>query len=105
LAETGILGFIPYVTVQVLLVSAFWTLRKRDTRDSRLAWTFFLYIFLSYWINGMTLACGYDSDLNLWLVLAISVIYKYAISERALPGSIASRTRLIPVAESAELVY
>jgi O-antigen ligase len=83
LAETGLLGFIPYVAAQVLLVSVFWGVRKRGTRDSQLAWTYFLSIFLCYWINGMTLASGYASDLNLWFIFAIAILYKYSITEKA----------------------
>jgi O-antigen ligase len=83
LAETGILGFVPYVAAQVTLVLAFCKLRKRRTRDSQLVWTSFLYVFLGYWINGMMLASGYSSDLNLWFVFTIAILYKYAITEPA----------------------
>lgn len=82
LAETGILGFIPYVTAQVTLFLAFWRLRKQPTRNAQLAWTYFLYIFLGYWINGMTLASGYSSALNLWFIFSIAVLYKCSITER-----------------------
>jgi hypothetical protein len=44
-------------------------------------WTYFLYIFLSYWVNGMTLASGYNSDLNLWFILAVATLYKYSIED------------------------
>lgn len=85
-SETGILGFIPYVTAQVMLVLMFWRVRKRRTQASQLVWSSFLYIFLSYWVNGMTLAVGYNSDLNLWFIVALCVVYKYAMSEPVHPG-------------------
>lgn len=83
LAETGILGFIPYVTAQVTLFLAFWRLRKQPKRNAQLAWTYFLYIFLGYWINGMALESGYSSDLNLWYIFSIVVLYKFSMTENA----------------------
>ena len=82
LAETGILGFIPYVTAQVALFLAFWRLRKQPERRTQLAWTYFLYIFLGYWINGMSLGSGYSSDLNLWFIFSIALLYKFSVSEK-----------------------
>jgi O-antigen ligase len=85
LAETGALGFIPYVAAQVLLFCAFWTVRRRNTPDSRLVWKYFLYLFLGYWISGMSGASGFNSDVNLWYVFAISVLYKYQMTDTAIP--------------------
>ena len=48
--------------------------------ESKLIWTSFLYIFLGYWINGMSLASGYYSDLNLWYLLVIAIMMKFAVS-------------------------
>lgn len=81
LAETGLLGFIPYVIAQVTIFLAFWRLRRRSTRNAQLAWTYFLYIFLGYWINGMALQSGYSSDLNLWYIFAISILYTFSMTE------------------------
>ena len=81
LSETGLVGFAPYVTAQILLVMAFWKIRRRDVADAKLVWTYFIFIFLTYWVNGMTLASGYNSDLNLWFIFTISVLYKFAITE------------------------
>jgi len=80
LAETGLAGFIPFILSQFLLVVAFWKLRTRG-RSGKQAWIFFLYIFLSYWISGMALTSGYYSDLNLWYLFSLAVLYKYAISK------------------------
>ena len=83
LAETGILGFIPYVTAQVMIFLVFWRLRKQPNRNAQLAGTYFLYIFLGYWIHGMGEQSGYSSDLNLWFVFSIAVLYKYSMTEKA----------------------
>jgi O-antigen ligase len=94
LSETGVVGFVPYVAAQVLLVMAFWKIRRRDTRDAKVAWTYFIFIFLCYWTNGMTLASGYNSDLNLWFVFAICVIYKFAMTDNELSWNDAWSSRL-----------
>jgi O-antigen ligase len=80
LAETGLAGFAPYVASSILLVIAFWRLRRNAKADGRLAWMFFLYIFLSYWISGLALTSGYYSDLNLWSMFSIAILYKYVLT-------------------------
>lgn len=80
LAETGLTGFIPYVVSQVLLVIAFWKVYRSGLPDSQLIWKCFLYTFLGYWINGMSLTSGYYSDLNLWYLLVTAILMKYAVS-------------------------
>lgn len=80
LAETGVLGFVPYVAAQVTLFLAFWRLRKQPNRNAQLAWTYFLYMFISYWIVGFTLQSGYSSDINMWFMLSIAVMYKYSMA-------------------------
>jgi hypothetical protein len=64
-----------------LLVGAFWRVRKWDTPVARLVWIFFLYVFLGYWINGMSLASGYNSDVNLWFIFALAIFYKYWMTD------------------------
>jgi O-antigen ligase len=83
LAETGILGFIPYVTAQVMIFLVFWRMRKNPHRNPQLAWTYFLYMFLGYWIHGLGESSGYLSDLNLWYIFAVSVLYKFSMTENA----------------------
>jgi hypothetical protein len=83
LAETGLSGFVPYFVAQVLLVGVFWKIYRSHSPESTLIWTTFLYIFLGYWINGMSLASGYYSDLNLWYLLALAVLMKFAVSRYA----------------------
>lgn len=80
LAETGLAGFLPYAFSNVLLIIAFWKLRQSSKVEGRLAWTFFMYVFLSYWVSGLALTSGYYSDLNLWFMFSVAVIYKYATS-------------------------
>lgn len=83
LAETGLTGFVPYFVSQVLLVVAFWKIYRSHLPESKLIWTTFLYIFLGYGINGMSLASGYYSDLNLWYLLVIAILMKFAVSQNS----------------------
>jgi O-antigen ligase len=83
LAETGLMGFVPYVAAQVLLIMAFRKLRTLKTHQCRTVWIFFLYVFLGYWISGLSLTAGYYSDLNLWYMFVLMVLYKYAITEES----------------------
>lgn len=87
LAETGLLGVIPYLTAQALLFAVFWRMRRSSSENSRRAWTYFLYIVLGYWIHGMDESSGYISDVNLWFVFAVAVLYKYSISRELPQGS------------------
>ncbi len=79
LTETGLVGFLPYFLSQCLLVAAFW--KRRGSVGGKLAWPFFVYVFLSYWITGLSIASAYYSDLNLWYLFCFAVIYKYVITE------------------------
>ena len=90
LAETGLTGFIPFLVAQVYFFRAFWKLRRLRNPDTLLATTFFLYVFLTYWINGVMLTSGYYSDLNYWYLFVSAVLYKFAITE---PLTEASRVR------------
>lgn len=95
LAETGLVGTVPFVAAQVLLVAVFW--RVRDSRAGRLAdmWLYFLAIFAAYWVLNMDFGIGYYSDLNLWFVFALSVIYRYGC-ERNVGAQVLSRVRYRP---------
>jgi O-antigen ligase len=79
LAETGILGFMPYVIAHVLLLKGMWQLRRSSLSGS-LAWKFCFYMFLAYWITGLTESSGY-SPLNLLYVFAITVAHKLVITD------------------------
>jgi O-antigen ligase len=78
LADTGVTGFIPFVLAQIFLFRAFWRLRKHGSPQAVLASTFFLYVFLSYWVTGVMLTSGYYSDINLWYCFVVGVLYKFA---------------------------
>ena len=78
LTEDGILGFVPYVIAHVLLFRAMWQLR-RLSRSGYLAWKYYFYLFLTYWITGLTESSGY-SPLNLWYMFAVAVLYKYVLT-------------------------
>ncbi len=79
LTETGIIGFVPYVMAHVFLLMAMWQLRQLSSSGC-LVWKYYVYLFLSYWITGLTESSGY-SPLNLGYVFAVTVSYKYALTE------------------------
>lgn len=81
LAETGLLGIIPYLTAQGMLFAIFWRMRRSPSVNARHAWTYFLYMFIGYWCLGMDESSGYISDLNLWFMFAVAVLYKYSIDQ------------------------
>jgi O-antigen ligase len=78
LAETGILGFVPYVMIQVLLSMAMWQLRRSSSSGS-LVWRYYIYVFLSFWITGLTESTAF-SPLTVWYVFVVAVFYKYAMT-------------------------
>jgi O-antigen ligase len=82
LTETGILGFVPYMLASVFLFRQMWQLRQWSS-SGYLASKYFLYMFLSYWITGLTEGSGY-SPLNLVFVFAVAVSCKYVLSDPAL---------------------
>ena len=98
LAETGLLGFLSYLLSQIFLVLAFWKLREGCTPSGSIAWSFFLYIYLGYWITGLALTSGYYADLNLWFVFSIGLVYKYAIQEQE-AGRATANSPLDPLGE------
>lgn len=79
LAETGMLGFLPFVLSQLLLVLAFRRLCS-GRGELLVVWATFLFIFLAYWVNGMSLESGYFSDLNLYYMCALAILFKYGIT-------------------------
>jgi len=79
LAETGLLGFVPYVLMHALLFSAMWKLRKQSP-SAHLASKYLLYLFLTYWITGLTESSGHEFS-NIWYAFAVIVIYKYSVTE------------------------
>jgi O-antigen ligase len=91
-AEMGVVGLVPYLISQILLIVAFWRLRRRGERGER-AWKYFVFVFLSYWIPGLTASTGQAGDLNIWFAFALALLYRYGIGEARDEG-----TPLLPVA-------
>jgi hypothetical protein len=83
LADTGLLGFLPYVLSQILLLKAFWKARTKRTAPAALASRSLLYLFLVYWINGLNISSLYSSDLNLWFLFTSTCVYKFGIADEA----------------------
>jgi len=63
-----------------LLVMAMWQLRRRSA-SGRLVWKYFVFMFLVYWITGVTESSGFTGTLNMWYAFAVAVAYKYALTE------------------------
>ena len=80
LAETGILGFVPCIAAQFFLLRSFWRLRRHGTQDAVLASNFGIYVFLAYWITGVSLSSGYYSDINMWYLFVIAVLWRFALT-------------------------
>jgi O-antigen ligase len=78
LTETGILGFVPYVVAQILLLRSMWQLRRLNY-SGYLAWKYFVYLFLTYWITGLSESSGYG-PLNVWYMFVVAVIFKYVLT-------------------------
>ena len=79
LTETGAVGFVPYVLAQIFLLTAIWRLRRWPGSGS-LAWKCGVYLFLTYWITGLTESSGYG-PLNLWYAFVLAALYKYVMTE------------------------
>lgn len=84
LTETGLLGLAPYIMATVFLFRQMRQLRQSFS-SGYLVWKYFVYMFLTYWITGLTEGSGY-SPLNLWYVFAISVFCKYVLTESSVPS-------------------
>jgi O-antigen ligase len=80
LAETGLIGFVPWLLSQILLIRCFWRLRQSGRPDGNTAWRWFLFAFLGYSINGLTLSIIYSVDINYWYIFALMLFYKFAVT-------------------------
>jgi O-antigen ligase len=76
----GVVGLLPYLLSQVLLIVAFRHLRSRGERGER-AWRYFVYVFLGYWIPGLTWTSAQSGDLNIWFMFALCLLYRYGLGE------------------------
>jgi O-antigen ligase len=83
LSETGLAGFTTLALSHGLFFLAFWRVRRTKAPGALLVWPFFLYLFLSYWLNGLSISTIYSSDLNFFYVFVTTALYKYVITEHA----------------------
>jgi O-Antigen ligase len=72
LAEEGCIGFLLYVAAQVFFVRAMWRLRRLN----RLGWRVYLYCVLVYTIYGLDVGMAYYSDLNLFYMFVLGIIFQ-----------------------------
>lgn len=96
LTETGAVGFVPYVLAQIFLFLAIWRLRLWPGSGS-LAWKCGVYLFLAYWITGLTESSGYG-PLNLWYAFVLAALYKYVLTE---PDAASSPENEVPGEDAA----
>jgi hypothetical protein len=75
LAEEGLAGFLCYVAAQALLIGAMWKIRKAYPPG----WLAFLYCILVYVLIGLDFATVYFSDINLFYVFILGVLYQMQI--------------------------
>jgi hypothetical protein len=71
LSEDGIVGLLFYVLAQVFFVRAMWRIRKAHPPG----WLAFLYCFLSYVLIGLDFGTVYFSDINLFFVFILGIIF------------------------------
>ena len=79
LTETGLLGFVPYVLAQVLLLRAMWQLRKLGSCGYSV-WKYYIYVFLCFWITGLTESSAY-SPFAFWYMFVVAVFCKYVLTD------------------------
>jgi hypothetical protein len=75
LSEEGIVGLLFYVAAQVFLVRAMWRIRKAYPPG----WLAFLYCFLVYVLIGLDYGTVYFSDINLFYLFILGVLYQLQI--------------------------
>ena len=78
--ETGLAGLVPFLLSQILLVVAFRHLAKRGERG-RTSWRYFVFIFLTSWIVGVTEQSAAFGELNMWFMFAVALLYRYGCGE------------------------
>jgi hypothetical protein len=80
-AEMGIVGLVPYLASQILLVVAFRKLRKYG-EPGETAWRYFVFVFLGYWLPGLTWSNAQSGDLNIWFMFTLCLLYRYGVGEQ-----------------------
>jgi O-antigen ligase len=72
LSEEGVVGLLFYVLAQVFLFRTMWKIRKAHPAG----WLAFLYCFLIYVLIGLDFATVYFSDINLFYVFIVGILYQ-----------------------------
>jgi hypothetical protein len=75
LSEEGVVGLVFYVSAQVFLVRAMWRIRKSYPPG----WLAFLYCVLVYMLIGLDYATVYFSDINLFYIFVLGILYQLQI--------------------------
>ena len=81
----------------IVLLWAMWQLRQLSSCGYSV-WRYYVYMFLTYWITGLTEATGFNAFVNLWYVFLMTICYKYVLTapdailpvEERVPGRILS---------------
>jgi prepilin signal peptidase PulO-like enzyme (type II secretory pathway) len=72
LSEEGIVGLLLYVSAQVFLIRAMWRMREVYPPG----WLAFLYCVLIYVLIGIDYATVYYSDINLFYIFTLGVLFQ-----------------------------
>ena len=89
-SDTGIIGAIPFIISQVLLFTIFRKLRTWFPASGAFVWSHFVMIFTAYWVLNMDFGIGFYSELNLWFVFALAILYRYAVEQDPKPAMVAA---------------
>jgi O-Antigen ligase len=72
LSEEGLVGLVLYVSAQALLIVAMWRMRKAYPPG----WLVFLYCVLIYVLIGIDYATVYFSDINLFYIFTLGILFQ-----------------------------
>jgi O-Antigen ligase len=75
LAEEGIIGFLCYIAAQAFLIRGMWKIRHAYPPG----WLAFLYCILIYVLIGLDFATVYFSDINLFYVFVLGILYQMQV--------------------------
>jgi hypothetical protein len=89
LSDQGIVGLLFYVSAQIFLIRAMWKIRKEYPPG----WLAFLYCILVYMLIGLDFATVYFSDINLFYIFILGVMYQQQ-TRMAFDNSLAVPTSL-----------
>ena len=92
LSDQGMVGLLLYASAQVFLVRAMWKIRKVYPPG----WLAFLYCLIVYLLIGLDFATAYFSDINLFYVFILGVLYQLQtrMAREDLPAGLTSLSTL-----------